>query len=51
MCGQGDFTCDSCNEYLFSVDNTKKAKEKCLSKPARVKAPVSKTKPGELKLT
>lgn len=51
MCGQGDSTCAACNEYLSFVDNTKKAKEKSLSKPAHVKAPVSKTNPERIKLT
>ena len=51
MCKQGDSTCAACNEYLSFVDNTKKAKEKSLSEPARVKAPVSKTNPERIKLT
>ena len=51
MCEQGDSTCAACNEYLYFVDNTKKVKEKSLSKPAHVKAPVSKTNPERIKLT
>ena len=43
--------CDDCTEYLRLMNNANKAKERRLSTPAHVKAPVSKTDPGRIKLT
>lgn len=49
--GQEDDTCLSCMDYLSCVTTNIKAKERRLSKPAHVKAPVSKTDPVRIKLT
>ena len=43
--------CPQCLEYQVSSRKTIKAKERRLSKPANVKAPVSKTDPERIKLT
>ena len=47
----GEDACLQCLEYLVSSRKTIKAKERRLSKPANVKAPVSKTDPERIKLT
>ena len=47
----GEGACPQCLEYLVSSRKTIKAKERRLSKPANVKAPVSKTDPERIKLT
>lgn len=52
MCDGGEDTaCWACMDYMASVGKTTKAKERRLSTPAHVKAPVSKTDPARLKLT
>lgn len=51
ICADGESTCVACTEYMAYVNNTKRAKEKYLLKPVHVKAPVSKTSPGKMKLT
>ena len=43
--------CESCQEYLLSTSNCRKAKERRQSRPAHVNAPVSKTDPERIKLT
>ena len=43
--------CDICNDYAVHNGAAQKAKQRRLSKPAHVKAPVSKTDPVRLKLT
>ena len=47
----GEDACLQCLEYLVSSRKTINAKEWRLSKPANVKAPVSKTDPERIKLT
>ena len=47
----GEGACPQCLEYLVSSRKTIKAKERRLSKPANVKAPVSETDPERIKLT
>ena len=47
----GEDACLQSLEYLVSSRKTIKAKERRLSKPANVKAPVSKTDPERIKLT
>ena len=52
MCDGGeDTTCQACMDYVATVGNTTKAKERQRSKPAHVKATVSKNDPARLKLT
>ena len=43
--------CDRCNDYAVHNGAAQKAKQRRLSTPAHVKAPVSKTDPVRLKLT
>ena len=43
--------CDRCNDYAVHNGAAQKAKQRRLSTPAHVKAPVSKTNPVRLKLT
>lgn len=43
--------CNECDELVSSVENARKGKESQSAKPARVKAPVSKTDPERIKLT
>ena len=51
ICADGESACVTCTEYMAYVNNTKRAKEKYLLKPVHVKAPVSNTSPGKMKLT
>ena len=51
ICEEGESACVACTEYMAYVNNTKRAKERCLLIPAHAKAPVSNTNPGRIKLT
>ena len=51
LCEQEDNVCGSCSGYCLSCEKARKAKENRQSKPAHIKAPVSKTDPERLKLT
>jgi len=50
-CEQPESLCPTCNECLVSAENTSKVKKRHLSKPAHVKAPVSKADPERIKVT
>lgn len=43
--------CNSCNDHTVNIWAAHKAKQRRLSKPVHIKAPVSKTDPRRLKLT
>jgi hypothetical protein len=51
ICEPGNSVCESCSGYCLSSEKARKAKENRQSKPAHIKAPVSKTDPERLKLT
>ena len=51
MCEKEESVCTSCTDYLMCANSSSKAKARRSSKPAHVKAPVSKTDPQRLKLT
>ena len=48
---QENNVCESCSEYCAVAEKARKGKENRQSKPAHIKAPVSKTDPERLKLT
>lgn len=51
ICEEDNSVCDSCAAYSSSGETTCRVKQRRLSTPAHVKAPVSKTDPERLKLT